>query len=206
MQLSYKTPVGDPNRPVPTLNDVTVNMTKGDCVGLYTFYTGTYEGLGELDYATKIDVVTGTGVLASRDAFKAASGLGATCTTFNAPPPSICSSPDDPDPPEGSSSTSVTVSPTLTPTLTSSGTLTSTAAVETPFHRQTLGNFTLVGCNTEATVAGVRALSGASYVYDGMTLESCMTNCTGYFYWGTEYGRECELLSVESYRGNGRVI
>ncbi|KAI0911180.1 heme peroxidase [Ustulina deusta] len=191
MQLSYKTPVGDPNRPVPTLNDVTVNMTKGDCVGLYTFYTGTYEGLGELDYATKIDVVTGTGVLASRDAFKAASGLGATCATFNAPPPSICSSPDDPDPPEGSSSTSVTVSPTLTPTLTSSGTLTSTAAVETPFHRQTLGNFTLVGCNTEATVAGVRALSGASYVYDGMTLESCMTNCTGYFYWGTEYGREC---------------
>ena len=62
----------DPNRPVPTLSDATVTMTKGDCVGLYTFYTGTHEGLADLDYATKYDVVTGT----SRDAFKAASGLG----------------------------------------------------------------------------------------------------------------------------------
>ncbi len=24
-----------------------------------------------------------------------------------------------------------------------------------------------------------------------MTLETCMTNCTGFNYWGTEYGREC---------------
>ncbi|KAI1423013.1 hypothetical protein F5Y12DRAFT_716792 [Xylaria sp. FL1777] len=180
LQLSYKTPVGIPTRPVPTLNDATVLMTKGDCVGLYTFYTGTYEGLGDLDYATKIDVVTGTGESASRDAFKAASGLGATCEAFDAPPASLCSSIDDPDPPV-----------TGTPTVTSSQTVTSTAAVETPFHRETLGNFTLVGCNTEPTVAGVRALSGASFVYDGMTLESCMTNCTGWYYFGTEFAREC---------------
>ncbi|KAI1310047.1 heme peroxidase [Xylaria venustula] len=190
LQLSYKTPVANPNRPVPTLNNATLDMTKGDCVGLYTFYTGTYDGLGELDYATKIDVVTGTGALASRDAFKAASGLGATCAAFNAPPASLCSRGDDPDPPETSSGSTVGT-PTVTPTVTSSGTVTTTAAVETPFHRETLGNFTLVGCNTEPTAAGVRALSGASYVYDGMTLESCMTNCTGYYYFGTEYGREC---------------
>ncbi|KAI1154349.1 hypothetical protein F4825DRAFT_193510 [Nemania diffusa] len=187
LHVSYKTPVGDPNRPVPTLNDDTVEMTKGDCVGLYTFYTASYEGLGDLDYATKIDVITGTGESASRDDFKAASGLGATCATFNAPPAGLCSRADDPGPPEETSSTPVT----MTPTVTSPGTVTSTAAAETPFHRETLGNYTLVGCNTEATAAGVRALSGASYVYDGMTLESCMTNCTGFYYWGTEFGREC---------------
>ncbi|KAI1352516.1 heme peroxidase [Xylaria sp. FL0043] len=186
LELSYKTPVGNSNRPVPTLNEATVNMTKGDCVGVYTFYTGTYEGLGELDYATKIDVVTGTGASSSRDAFKAASGLGAMCATFDAPPASLCSRANDPDPPE-ETSTSVTV----TPTVTSPGTVTSTTAVETPYHRETLGNFTLAGCNTEPTAAGVRALSGASYVYDGMTLESCMSNCTGYYYFGTEFGREC---------------
>lgn len=163
-------------------------MKKGTCVGLYTFYTATYESLGDLDYATKIDVVTGTGASASRDAFKAASELGATCAEFQAPPPSMCSRADDPDPPV-ETSTSVTV----TPTVTSSETVTSTAAVETPFHRPTLGNFTLVGCNTEATAAGARALGGASYVYDGMTLESCMNNCTGFYYWGTEFGRECKL-------------
>jgi hypothetical protein len=168
-------------------------MTKGDCVGLYTFYTGTYEGLGDLDYATKIDVITGTGESASRDDFKAASGLGATCATFNAPPADLCSLPDDPDPP-ATSSTPVTT----TPTVTSTGTITSTAAAETPFHRETLGNYTLVGCNTEATAAGARALSGASYVYDGMTLESCMTNCTGFYYWGTEFGRECKFVSAEN--------
>ncbi|KAI0403627.1 hypothetical protein F4802DRAFT_598825 [Xylaria palmicola] len=185
LQLSYKTPVGDPNRPVPTLNDDTVEMTKDNCVGLYTFYTADYDDLGDLDYATKIDVVAGAGESASRDAFKAASSLGATCVAFNAPPGTLCSRADDPDPPEG------TVTPTVTPTVTSSVTVTSTAAAETPFHRETLGNFTLVGCNTEPTAAGARALSGASYVYDGMTLESCMNNCTGYYYWGTEFGREC---------------
>ncbi|KAI1754591.1 hypothetical protein F4782DRAFT_37229 [Xylaria castorea] len=186
LHLSYKTPFAGPNRPVPTLNDAIVQMKKGTCVGLYTLYTATYEGIGDLDYATKIDVVTGTGASASQDAFKAASGLGATCVAFQAPPDSMCSRADDPDPPE-ETSTSVTV----TPTVTSSGTVTSTAAVETPFHRPTLGNFTLVGCNTEPTAAGARALAGASYVYDGMTLESCMSNCTGFYYWGTEFGREC---------------
>lgn len=180
---------------MPTLNDDTVAMTKGDCVGLYTFYTTTYDGLGDLDYATKIDVITGTGESASRDVFKAASSLGATCAPFDAPPANLCSRADDPDPPVETSSTI-----TMTPTVTSPGTVTSTAAVETPFHRDTLGNYTLVGCNTEPTIAGIRALSGASYVYEGMTLESCMTNCTGFYYWATEFGDECKIISRESYR------
>jgi len=180
MRVSYKTPVGDPNRPVPTLSDDSVEMEKGDCVGSYTFYTSTYEGLGDLDYATKIDVVSGTGATARQDAFKAASDLGATCITFDAPPQSLCSDVEDPGPP-------VTTS---TPTVTATG----AAPTETLHHRPTVGNYTLVGCQTD-TVPGTRALGGASFVYDGMTLESCMKNCTGYYYWGTEYGRECKFLA-----------
>lgn len=38
----------------------------------------------------------------------------------------------------------------------------------------------------------MRALSAASYYnYTGMTLEQCMSDCTGYSYWGVEYGGEC---------------
>ncbi|KAI2623449.1 heme peroxidase [Xylaria nigripes] len=183
MHLSYKTPVGDPNRPIPSLNDVTVNMTKGTCTGLYTFYTATYENLGDLDYATKIDVISGSGQSISRDDFKAASELGATCISFDYPN-KLCSRADDPGMPGETSAT-------ITSTVNSSGTISSSVAAETPFHRTSLGNYTLVGCNTEATAAGARALSGASFVYDGMTLESCLGNCSGFYYWGTEFGREC---------------
>ncbi|KAI1827931.1 heme peroxidase [Xylaria intraflava] len=188
MNISYKTPVADPNRPVPVLNTATVNMVKGACVGLYTFYTATYQDLGDLAYATKIDVISGSGESASRDDFKAASDIGATCIPFDYPQNSLCSRAGDPPPP---GETSATITPTVTSSGTVTGTVTGTAAVGTPYHRKALGNYTLVGCNTESTVVGVRALSGASFVYDGMTLESCMGNCTGFYYWATEFGREC---------------
>jgi hypothetical protein len=195
MVLSYKTPVGDPNRPIPTLLDTTVEMVKGDCVGSYTFYTATYEGLGGLGYATKIDVVSGSGASARRDDFKAASDLGGTCIAFGTPPASSCAEVSDPAPPESTSSPTGTVTaPPATVNATSSATVTSPAPIETAHHRQTLGDYQLVGCKTEGT--GVRALGGASFAYDGMTLESCMKNCTGFYYWGTEYGRECKLLTT----------
>ncbi|KAI1810076.1 heme peroxidase [Poronia punctata] len=186
MHLSYKTPVGDPNRPIPTLHDDTVEMKKGDCVGSYTFYTATYDDLGELDYATKIDLVSGTGATARRDDFKAASDLGANCIAFDGPPKSQCTDGSDPgdDPPESSTTTTTTSTRTT-------ATKTTAVPTETLHHRSAVGNYTLVGCQAEPTAAGTRALGGASFAYDGMTLESCMKNCTGYYYWGTEYGREC---------------
>ncbi|XDG01963.1 hypothetical protein ABKA04_001578 [Annulohypoxylon sp. FPYF3050] len=58
--ISYKTATGDPNLPVPTLKNATVTMTEGDCVGAYTFYTANYTGLGDLAYASKIDVISGS--------------------------------------------------------------------------------------------------------------------------------------------------
>ncbi|KAH8882217.1 WSC-domain-containing protein [Thozetella sp. PMI_491] len=40
-------------------------------------------------------------------------------------------------------------------------------------------------------VNGARTFGAAKFIYDPMTLESCAQNCTGYNYFGTEYGREC---------------
>ncbi|KAI0167128.1 heme peroxidase [Hypoxylon sp. FL1284] len=207
MFLSYKTPTGDVNRPVPTLKNATVLMTEGTCVGGYTFYTANYTDLGDLAYASKIDVISGSGSSALKDDFNAASDLAATCRTFQDPPSSLCSTGQASTPVESSttSSASITstgsVSTTSSTTLgsastTSSATVTSTsssaAPTETLHHRDTLGEYLLVGCQKESSSG--RALSGAAFAYDSMTLESCMKNCTGYVFWGTEYGRECKLL------------
>lgn len=51
------------------------------------------------------------------------------------------------------------------------------------------GNWNLLNCMTEATNG--RALNENSYADDNMTLESCAKFCSGFTYFGTEYGREC---------------
>ncbi|KXJ92952.1 heme peroxidase [Microdochium bolleyi] len=88
-----------------------------------------------------------------------------------------------------SSSTGSTTSHTGSSTTSSASGTSSSAAVASPYHREVMGGYKLKGCQTEGD--GVRALSAKSFAYDGMTLESCMKNCTGYNYWGTEYGSEC---------------
>jgi hypothetical protein len=88
-----------------------------------------------------------------------------------------------------SSSSSSSSSASSTSSRTSTTTSSSTSAVPTLSHRSKVGAYNLVGCWTEGQ--GIRALSGATFAYDGMTLESCMANCAGFTYWGTEYGREC---------------
>ncbi|KAI1498524.1 WSC domain-containing protein [Biscogniauxia marginata] len=207
MYLSYKQSTGNPNLPIPTLKNTTISMTKGTCVGPYTFYTANFTSLGDLDYATKIDVVSGSDTSALRDDFNAASELAGTCLSFQNPPASLCTTGQTSTTP-GSSSTSssvITTSSSTTSSSTSSSsvisstssvtssstTSSSTGPVETLHHRETLGGYRLVGCQAESTAQGTRALGGGSFAYDTMTLESCMSNCTGYVYWGTEYGREC---------------
>lgn len=96
------------------------------------------------------------------DSFKKANTVGGTCQGWSG----------------GSSCSSITVS-SVVPTSTASA----------PSHRATMGGYKFVSCWTEATNG--RALKGAAFAYDGMTLSSCMANCTGFDYWGTEYGREC---------------
>lgn len=80
---------------------------------------------------------------------------------------------------------------TITPVPSSSTTAPGTTPTSTlgPANKATVGSYSYYGCQTEATTG--RALSGAAYAYDAMTLESCATNCAGFSMFGVEYGREC---------------
>jgi hypothetical protein len=180
------------NNPVPALTEATIPMAQGDCVGQYTFYSASFFITGGLSYNARISVTAGSGTTVYTDAFNKASDLGGTCSTFTggatcsnvtAPSTSSTSAP-------GSTSTSApgtTTSSTSVPATTTSSS--SSTAAPTPAVKPTVGGYVFVSCWTEGT--GVRALSGAAFAYDEMTLESCMANCTGFDYWATEYGREC---------------
>ncbi len=55
--------------------------------------------------------------------------------------------------------------------------------------KPTVSPYVRVGCYKEALNG--RALTGASYADDAMTLEMCASECSSFPYWATEYGREC---------------
>ncbi|KAH8200280.1 hypothetical protein TruAng_005553 [Truncatella angustata] len=152
-----------------------------------------------LSYSAKIDVVSGSGSDALKDDFNTGTDLGGSCDSFSAPPASMCTTGSTGPTSDVSSSTipSVTLtSSTSSASLTSSTTPTTsstTSSIAEPAatlgHKQSVGGYILAGCKKEP--AGSRALSAVGYAYNDMTLESCAKNCTGYAYWGTEYGREC---------------
>ncbi|KAK3325520.1 hypothetical protein B0H66DRAFT_548554 [Apodospora peruviana] len=181
LDVSYLTPrtTSDQN-PVPALNKATVAMTKGNCVGQYTFYSGSYTITGGLSYNARVSVSAGSAVT---DDFNKAGDLTGQCGTFTGG--AACSTGGTPS----GSSTSSVPSSTRTSTSTSTSTTSSATGTPTPAVKEIVGGYRFVNCWTEGT--GVRALTGANFAYDGMTLESCMGNCTGWNYWGTEYGREC---------------
>lgn len=54
---------------------------------------------------------------------------------------------------------------------------------------QTIGGFNYTACYTEGTSG--RALADKATSGNSMTLEYCASYCTGYQYFGTEYGAEC---------------
>ncbi|KAK0615933.1 heme peroxidase [Bombardia bombarda] len=198
--VSYLVPRGvtRSGNPVPILSSATIAMTKGDCVGAYTFYTANYTITGGRSYNAKLSVTAGSGTSAVTDDFNNASDLAGTCIPFSGG--GTC------DGGNGTTSSSSSISSTTTVTSSSStitsstisstittGTITTsttpTPTPTTPAIKPTVGNYTFIACWTEGTTS--RALTGAAFAYDGMTLESCMANCTGFDYWGTEYGREC---------------
>ncbi|KAH7319166.1 hypothetical protein BKA65DRAFT_609130 [Rhexocercosporidium sp. MPI-PUGE-AT-0058] len=75
--------------------------------------------------------------------------------------------------------------------VTSSSSTVSSAATASPTlgNKPTVGSYNYYQCRTEGV--GIRALSGAASANDLMTIEMCAASCTGYTYFGTEYGREC---------------
>src|SRR5690606_9125803 len=138
--------------------------------------TASYTIPGGLSFNARLSVTAGDGSGAYTDDFNKASDLSGTCSTFTGG--ATCS---DVTPP----ATSTTVSSTTS----ASATSTSSTGIPTPTVKPIVGGYEFVSCWTEGT--GARALGGAAFAYDEMPLESCMANCTGFDYWGTEYGREC---------------
>lgn len=54
-----------------------------------------------------------------------------------------------------------------------------------------IAGYDYAGCYSEAT--NTRAFSDKSYYDDGMTIEKCAVACSGYVWFGTEYGREVRI-------------
>ncbi|KAL1837323.1 hypothetical protein VTJ49DRAFT_3994 [Mycothermus thermophilus] len=190
--VSYLTPRNTPDdNPVPALNEATVTMTKGDCVGLYTFYSASFNIPGGLSYNARLSVTAGEGEVVYTDDFNKASDLSGTCSEFTGgiacgevPSTTLLPSSTTSASESTSESTSAPASTTESSTSTSA-----TPSPTGPEVKPTVGGYVFVSCWTEGS--GVRALSEAAFAYDEMTLESCMNNCTGFNYWATEYGREC---------------
>lgn len=204
--ISYLTPRGvvRNGNPVPILSSTSSAMKKGDCIGPYTFYSASYTIAGGLSYAAKLSVTAGS----NSDSFNKASDLSGSCATFSGT--ASCTTPgsggggNEPDAsstlaassstaePEPLSSTGSVVKVPSSTTVVEPST-TSSSAVEptatSPARKLTVAGYTRLRCATEGS--GVRALTGASFAYDTMTLESCAANCTGFVYFGTEYSREC---------------
>ena len=176
--------------PVPAIKNATIAMTQGTCYGLYTFYSASYTIPGGITYNARLDVSSGQ----YGDFFNLASTLAGTCLPYSGS--ATCGSVTTPSSTSSSaasstqagSSTQVSTSSTA-----ASSTVASTSSTSSPSPtlaiKPQVGGYNFVGCWTEGV--GTRALTGAAFAYDGMTLETCMVNCTGFAYWGTEYGREC---------------
>ncbi len=58
-----------------------------------------------------------------------------------------------------------------------------------PSQPATVSGWSFSNCYTEGV--GTRALAGAQYADDKMTLESCAAFCSGFSHFGVEYAREC---------------
>ncbi|KAM0335804.1 hypothetical protein ACHAQA_000854 [Verticillium albo-atrum] len=170
--ISYKTT--QTNSVVPALNTITLDLTRGPCVGTYTLFSVSTTIPGGRSVEANFDIVNGDRV----DLFNKANILGGSCQAR--PTTNICTTP---------AVSSVVPSATSSRPPTTSTTTTVASPTPSLYRRQTIGSYNLVSCWSEPS--GARALSGATFAYDGMTLESCMGNCTGFDYWGTEYGREC---------------
>lgn len=203
--ISYK--VAQSNSPIPSIKTATVDLAKGQCIGKYTLFAVDQTIEGGMAYQSYVDFVSGD----KSDSFKSLATVGGTCQEFQNPiacdavePPTTTSDATTPPTDTTTTPTDITTTPTdatTTPTdvttpptdTTETPTITPTTTsspAPSPYHRSMLGSYTMLSCWAEG--AASRALTGASTADDEMTLEKCMEFCSGYNYWGTEYGRECK--------------
>jgi hypothetical protein len=75
--VSYLTPRNTANgNPVPALNSADVAMTQGECVGQYTFFSGSFAIPGGLSYNARVSVLVGEDEQVMTDEFNHAGSLG----------------------------------------------------------------------------------------------------------------------------------
>ncbi|KAJ2973188.1 hypothetical protein NQ176_g6750 [Zarea fungicola] len=193
--IHYKTT--QPDSPVPKLNSETLDMAKAQCIGDYTLFTVDHTIEGGMSYQSFVDLNSGN----KSDSFNAVTGIGGSC--FDFPNPRACSAESKaikargdigraPIPAKAIAAVTAADEPTPTTTTSTTTTTTTTSATPPPIptHKPVVGGYTMLSCWSEGTV---RALSGAATADDLMTNEKCMAFCSGYNYWGTEYGRECRF-------------
>jgi hypothetical protein len=181
--VSYKVP--QTRSPVPLLQEASVTLQKGRCVGGYTLFSATHTVEGGLAYESRVDVKSGD----LTDAFRSVNDIGGTCRPFANPAVCGVAVSESVSSETASETASTTVS--SAPASTTVASTTSAPPVASPFHREAVGGYRLVSCWREGV--GGRALSGDSYADDEMTLEKCEAYCSRFAYWGTEYGRECKF-------------
>ncbi|KAL8855582.1 MAG: hypothetical protein Q9178_007774 [Gyalolechia marmorata] len=187
--LSLKVPRGVIT---PELQSQTVAMTQQSTIGPYNIITGTYSLDTSQVQTTKFDISAGQ----AADTFKSTSELGNTCVPLGSTSSSSSSSSSSSTSSSSSSassgtSTSSTLSTSRTSTFstttrpTSSTSTTSPSSTSLPSHP----GYDYQGCYTDNTSG--RVLTGKSQSVSTNTYASCATYCSGYTYFGVEYGSEC---------------
>ncbi|KAI4201356.1 MAG: hypothetical protein LQ350_003275 [Teloschistes chrysophthalmus] len=163
----------------PELQTQTVAMTQKSTLGPYSILTGTYTLQSDQVQTSKFDITSGQ----SLDVFKSTGDLGATCGTLDGG--------DGGGGSTSSSTSSVSISsrPTSTTlrtiTASSSSTSSSTTSPSTP----AVSGFDYQGCYTDSSTA--RVFTGKSTSSSTMNYKTCASYCSGYAYWGVEFGSQC---------------
>ncbi|KAL8687042.1 MAG: hypothetical protein Q9218_006674, partial [Villophora microphyllina] len=154
----------------PDLQTQTVAMTQKSTLGPYNILTGTYTLQSAQVQTTKFDITSGQ----SSDVFKSTGDLGTTCGSLDA---------------GGSTSSSTSLSSTSNrPTSTTLQTVTTPSTTSSP-STPTVSGYDYQGCYTDSTSA--RVLTGKSTSGSTMSYKTCASYCSGYTYWGVEYGSQC---------------
>ncbi|KAL8664532.1 MAG: hypothetical protein Q9202_002941 [Teloschistes flavicans] len=157
----------------PDLQTQTVALTQKSTLGPYSIVTGTYTLQSDQVKTTKFDITSGQ----SSDAFKSTGDLGTACGSLDGGGGSTSST----------SSVSISSRPTSTTlrTVTASSPTSSTSSPSTP----TVTGFDYQGCYTDSSSA--RVLTGKSTSSSTMSYKTCASYCSGYTYWGVEFGSQC---------------
>ncbi|KAI4221750.1 MAG: hypothetical protein L6R36_006665 [Xanthoria steineri] len=179
----------------PELQTQTVAMTQKTIVGPYNIVTGTYLLEASQAQNTEFDIAAGQ----AKDMFKSIAGLGTTCVPLSATGSSSSSSSSSSSFSSSSSSSSILSSRTLTgstlSTFRSSTSSTSSTTSQqpnpppSPSTTPSQPGYLYQGCYTDSTSA--RVLTGRSQSTSTNTYASCAAYCSGYTYFGVEYGSEC---------------